>query len=79
MKKAELSINILVIAAIAVIILVIIVFLVLGAADNWRGASACANLGGTCQLGFCDTPAQQIGQQGQHCPGQQICCAIAER
>ena len=47
-KKGDLSINIIVIAAIALIILVIVSVLIFGAGGDIRRGTSCSGIGGTC-------------------------------
>jgi hypothetical protein len=48
MKKGDLSINIIIVAAIALIILVIISVLIFGTGSNLRKSTSCAGVSGQC-------------------------------
>lgn len=48
-KKAELSINIIVVTVIALVVLAVIVFLVLRSSGNYSDSTACLEKGGICK------------------------------
>ena len=73
MKKAELSINMIVIVVISLVVLVILVFLVTNRSANLDRATKCTSVGGVCKP-YCP-PADQLGGPDL-CPGSftQYCC-----
>ena len=73
MKKAELSISMIVVIAISLIILVIVVFLIANRAGSLDKSTKCTSVGGICKP-YC-APADQLGGPDL-CPGSftQYCC-----
>ncbi len=78
MKKAELSINLIVIAAIALLILVIISVLIFGAGGDIVSGTSCEGIGG-----FCEFPDARCGEFGNyvehhtaHCPSEMPTCCV---
>ncbi len=78
MKKAELSINIIVIAAVALIILVVLSYFVFDWGSKLRRQTACEGIGGECiPEGFtCDEyfPDGTHIPSGESCRAQERCC-----
>jgi hypothetical protein len=81
MKKrgVELSMNVIIIAAIALIILVVLVLLITGAFSNVRNGTKCASqLNGQCADISGSTCAEAVGagytQMASDCPEEQTCC-----
>jgi len=82
MKKAELSINVVVIASIAVIILVILVYLVLDALGVIKPATSCEGKQGVCISDYynsCDeyfesSDRTYVRDMGSKCDQNMICC-----
>lgn len=82
MKKGDLSINIIVVAAIAMVILVIISVLIFRTGSNLTEGTSCEGLSGA----GCEPAGVSCAQYGQavgeiwvghptaSCPPQQICC-----
>lgn len=63
MKKGDLSVNIIVIAAIALLILVIIAALLFGAFGDFREGQSCEGIGGQCvDLFQGETCAERLGE-----------------
>ena len=77
LKKAELSINMIVIVAICIIVLVIIVFLVINQARQAEKATACTSLGGVCTE-FCRVPSLSSDPSVCSSPQRSVCCPPLE-
>ena len=81
-KKAELSVNLIVIAAIALLILVILSVLIFGAGGNIVTGTSCEGIGGVCIYGDDLRDCRDIYGEGAtlhrtaKCPDreQQVCC-----
>lgn len=73
LKKAELSINMIVIVAICVIVLVVVVYLVINQANQAGDSVACPTLGGVCtyetRCGEVISREQEVCRNPNH-----ICC-----
>lgn len=89
LKKGELSLNIVVVAAIAMIVLVILSVLVFQAGGDIRGGMECGNIAqggsGTCvdETYGCELYSRDV--QGEYsrfaagsCPDQQVCCVRSD-
>ena len=80
-KKGELSITVIVVAAIALLVLVILAYLVIKSGSNIREGTKCKSLGGTClPLEPNKEPYQvcedngMIYSPGQDCAQNKVCC-----
>lgn len=75
-KKGDLSINIIVIAAIALLILVIIAVLLIRSGGQIRDGTSCSGLGGSCEESCADIVEDGIWipNPTAECPTGQICC-----
>lgn len=82
MKKGDLSVNIIIIAAIALIILVIISVLLFGSGRNLRTGTSCSGLQGQCVDGLYGCSDISNPEYGEYyirhptaeCPAGQVCC-----
>lgn len=77
MKKAELSINMIILVVIALVILVIVIFLITRTSTNYGDATACNSRGGVCKPGSgCELGVFPLtGDLGRTiCPAGQVCC-----
>lgn len=72
-KKGDLSINIIVIAAIALLVLIILAVLILRTGGRVESGTACNGLGGECK-DACDTTVGEFKDAGGACSGELICC-----
>ena len=54
-KKGDLSMNMIIIAAISLLVLAIIAYLIFGASDNVNKGTGCEGVGGTCDT-VCNPP-----------------------
>jgi hypothetical protein len=70
-KKGDLSINIIIIAAISLLVLIILAVLVLRTGGKINTGTTC--VGGTCQ-DDCDTAAGYTVDPTGSCTGGKICC-----
>ncbi len=80
LKKAELSINMIVIVAICIVVLVIMIYLVTDRGGSMDDATACTSRGGVCVAqGGCEEDGI-IGGIGELC-GQErpVCCNPLQR
>ena len=78
LKKAELSINMIVIVAISIIVLVIIVFLVINRGDRLDSVTKCTTEGGVCVRA--NTCEREIGTHPEYCSaGMPVCCPPSAR
>jgi len=81
MKKGDLSINIIIVAAIALIILVIISVLLFGTGSQINRAKSCTGLGGQCiqdgescaDIGY-GSEETWVQHYTAQCPEDQKCC-----
>jgi len=76
MRKAEMSVNMIVVIVIALLILIILAFLIGGGFNNLRAASTCPGAGGICEAGssLC-TPMLDKSGTPLTCGGVgQVCC-----
>jgi len=79
-RGVELSMNVIIIAAIALIVLVLLVLLVTNATKNIQNGTACAQLNrGQCvSLGTGEGCADALGDgytsAARDCPSEQTCC-----
>jgi hypothetical protein len=72
MKRGELSMEVIIIAAIALLVLVILSILIIRAGTTTGEGSGCAGVGGMCTDGTsCD---EGYGRSFNSCPSGQICC-----
>ena len=75
MKRGEISMEVIIIAAIALLVLVILSVLVLR--SGGQVGKDCANVGGQC-LDSCEGTDPVTGKpfipSGNSCPGEQTCC-----
>lgn len=73
-KKADLSINMIIVIALAIIVLVIIVFIVSSRGKNLDDATKCTTAGGVCAE-YCEAE-YQIGHGSQYCKTERkpYCC-----
>jgi hypothetical protein len=72
-KKGDLSINIIVIAAIALLVLIILAVLILRTGGKLQTGTSCGNLGGACRES-CDTALGEFPDSAGSCPTDQFCC-----
>jgi hypothetical protein len=71
MKRGEISMEVIIVAAIALLVLVILTILVIRSGGNL--GKECQNVGGSCQSG--DECPSGTSRSGNSCPGEgQICC-----
>lgn len=76
MKRGELSMEVIIIAAIALLVLVILSVLIIRAATNTSQGTACEGVGGRCEaVSSCGDLGPGFGRSFQTC-GQEgyICC-----
>lgn len=52
-KKADLSMNMIILAAISLLVLAIIAYLIFGASGNVTKGTGCEGIGGRCVIGSC--------------------------
>lgn len=72
MKRGELSMEVIIVAAIALLVLVIVSFLLIRAGSNTGQGTSCAGVGGTCTDGTtCDAG---YSRSGHACSEGQVCC-----
>ena len=81
MKKGELSINVIVVAAIGMLILVIISVLVFRGTGGLVDQTSCtglgANINAECVASNADCRAQNgVVNSGAICPGNDVCCVL---
>ena len=72
-KKGDLSINIIIIAAIALLVLIILAVLILRTGNRVDVGTSCNALGGSCEE-ECDLTAGYFVDSGGSCPQEQVCC-----
>lgn len=72
-KKGDLSINIIVIAAIALLVLIILAVLILRTGGRVETGTGCAGLGGACR-DECDYTIGEFVDRAGSCPAEQVCC-----
>jgi hypothetical protein len=77
-KKAEMSMNMIIMAVIAIIILAIVVFLIARSGGDTNKATACPSKGGICTDKICTEYVMSDGQ-AVSCPNTgsgsyQVCC-----
>jgi hypothetical protein len=73
-KGIELSMNLIVIAAIVLLVLIILAFLLMGGFNNWNKNTKCETQGGDCLIKCTqDKPVPAP----YSCDGKQICCTKA--
>jgi hypothetical protein len=79
-KKADLSINMIVIVAISIIVLVVIVFLVINRGERLDTVTKCTTEGGVCVSSVgCETN-REIGSHPQYCSSRlSVCCPLSAR
>ena len=70
MKRGELSMEVIIIAAIALFVLVILSILIIRAGTTTGEGSGCEGVGGTCS----DECGEGYGRSFHSCSGGQICC-----
>jgi hypothetical protein len=78
-KGVELSMNVIIIAAIGLLVLVILAVLVINAANKTNtGMSTCTTQGGICQAGSCTNSDDLIGTGSPLCTktGKPNCCRV---
>ena len=76
MAKAELSVNLIIVAAIAILVLVIIVFL-LGKQFGWFNQNVeCTNVGGRCEVGTACTDGSTPLGVGCGNTNTMVCCRV---
>ena len=80
-KKGELSITVIVVAAIALLVLVILAYLVIKSGGNIREGTKCKSLGGTCVPLVQGKEPYQVCEEngmiyspGQDCAQNEVCC-----
>lgn len=72
MKKADLSINMIIIIAIGLVILLVVIFLLVSRSNNLREGTSCIDRGGVCTNDEnCPNSQDRLGTEG--CKNQ-ICC-----
>ena len=76
LKKANISVNLMIMAIIALIVLVVIVAIFAGKANTFGDSvSNCENKGGDCDEGLACPVDKPIGVWGASCPTEgEICC-----
>jgi len=80
MKKGDLSINVIIVAAVGLLILVILAVLLFGTGGKIRaGTEGCSAIGGQCQPDSCSALADSEGglwipDPSKDCGEQQVCC-----
>ena len=80
LKKAELSINMIVIVAICIIVLVVVVFLVINRGERLDTVTKCTTEGGVCVREVACQPSAEIGKHPQYCSaGTPVCCPLSAR
>ena len=72
-KKGDLSINIIVIAAIALLVLIVLAVLILRTGSGIDRGVSCENLGGNCKSDCSIEYGEFIDQSGR-CPIGEVCC-----
>ena len=73
-KKGDLSINIIIIAAIALLVLIILAVLILRTGNQVSTGTSCESLGGTC-LEECDLIGGEFVDRAGSCPNpDEVCC-----
>ena len=76
-KKGDLSMNMIIVAAISLLVLAIIAYLIFGASDNVTKGTGCEGVGGDCQSGVCDDqyPIHNAAlDKSCESQGKDICC-----
>jgi hypothetical protein len=74
-KGVELSMNLIIIAAIALLVLIIISILVLKGGSNVNQGTGCEAKGGSCSTGdTCADPAKPVFLPGGGCKTGERCC-----
>jgi uncharacterized membrane protein len=77
MKKAEMSMSMIIGAVIAIIILVVIVFLVARSSGDTNRSTACPSKGGVCTEQLCSKPIVDENYQPIKCTNVgETCCSI---
>ena len=72
-KKGDLSINIIIVAAIALLVLIILAVLILRTGNRVDVGTRCEALGGNCES-ECDLTAGYFVDSAGSCPGEDVCC-----
>lgn len=73
MKKADLSINMIIIIAIGLVILLIVIYLLISRSNNLRDNTSCIDKGGVCTASQnCPEYTDQIGVE--YCKGRDMMC-----
>jgi hypothetical protein len=70
MKRGELSMEVIIIAAIALLVLVILSILIIRAGTTTSEGSGCTGVGGTCM----DECSEGYGRSFHSCSSGQVCC-----
>jgi len=70
MKRGELSMEVIIIAAIAILVLVILTVLIIRAARDTGEQTGCTGVGGTCM----DECTEGYGRSEQSCSDGGVCC-----
>jgi len=74
-KGVELSMNVIIIAAIGLLVLVILAVLVINSSSKVPGATqSCAVQGGICQTGICSNPDATVA--AKDCVSPKTCCKV---
>ena len=76
MKRGEISMEVIIIAAIALLILVILSFLIINKGGQVDKGTSCRSLGGTCQS-ECDPQTSQ--ESPLSCEQGEVCCVSLTR
>ena len=77
-KKADLSMNMIILAAISLLVLAIIAYLIFGASGDINRAKDCNSMGGECRGSALDCGGDfPVPNPAAKCENQEICCIRA--
>jgi hypothetical protein len=73
MKRGELSMEVIIVAAIALLVLVIVSFLLIRAGTNTGTGTSCSGVGGSCESD-CSSLGEGYTRSGHACGEGLVCC-----